>query len=114
LYPAYFLMRRLGNKILFIVGWLLSPLTWWNDAVLNIPLAYFLANLVAYFMPKLFMSSLIIFYWLTNLAGVALMHLSSRDSLKGKKKGLKIILTLFFYSLAIYILAKKRFIRPIF
>ena len=26
--------------LLLAVGWLLSPLCWWNDLVINLPLAY--------------------------------------------------------------------------
>ncbi|MEB3104243.1 MAG: hypothetical protein VKN17_00515, partial [Cyanobacteriota bacterium] len=37
---------RLRAVVLIGVGWLLSPLCWWNDLVINLPLAYGFARLV--------------------------------------------------------------------
>jgi len=34
---------------LIVVGWILSPLTFWNDAVVNIPITYLCASVVALF-----------------------------------------------------------------
>lgn len=29
--------RRLFKAFIFFIGWILSPLTWWNDAFVNMP-----------------------------------------------------------------------------
>lgn len=57
------------------VGFLLSPLSWWNDLLINIPLAYFLASPLGLINRKIFIVGFVGFYWLTNLLGFVLMHL---------------------------------------
>ncbi len=56
------------------VGYILSPLSWWNDAFVNIPIAYVFASLVALFWPSEFLASLVLGYWLTNNVGLNLLH----------------------------------------
>lgn len=58
---------------LVVVGWILSPLTFWNDAVVNIPIAYVCASAAALFGQKLFLPALLISYWMTNLVGLVMM-----------------------------------------
>lgn len=58
---------------LIVVGWILSPLTFWNDAVVNIPIAYLCASVVALFGERLFLPALIVSYWMTNLIGLFMM-----------------------------------------
>lgn len=53
---------------------MLSPLSWWNDLLVNVPLAFGFAWLVALIAPKAFMTAAVIGYWLTNVAGFLLMH----------------------------------------
>lgn len=56
------------------VGYLLSPLSWWNDLVVNIPLAYLFAWLVGIVVRGHFLALMIIGYWITNVAGFVMMH----------------------------------------
>jgi len=73
-------MRRKGlNIIIITLGYLLSPLSWWNDLILNIPLAYGFAFLFGLISKNLFYPMMIVGYWLTNIVGLILMH-------KGAKK----------------------------
>ncbi|MEI8176978.1 MAG: hypothetical protein WCG78_08940 [Candidatus Omnitrophota bacterium] len=69
--------KKICYSILFFLGWLLSPLTWWNDAFINIPLAYIAASLVAKTAQRAFLPAFLISYWVTNILGMALMHLSA-------------------------------------
>ena len=62
--------------LLFTVGYLLSPLSWWNDLYLNFPIAYCLAWLVSLIDKQFFTVALIGFYWLTNIVGLMLLHKS--------------------------------------
>ena len=39
--------RKLGGSVLAFVGFMLSPLSWWNDAFVNIPLALLFAWLMS-------------------------------------------------------------------
>jgi hypothetical protein len=57
-----------------IVGYLLSPLSWWNDLLVNIPIAYLFACLVRLIISGYFLPSMIVGYWMTNVAGFVMMH----------------------------------------
>lgn len=59
---------------LTVVGFLLSPLSWWNDLVVNWPLAYAVAYLVAKINQSFFLTALLLTYWLTNLLGLIMFH----------------------------------------
>lgn len=69
------------HSIVATVGFLLSPLSWWNDLFINVPLSYGFAWCVGRFL-LLFMTvnkSLYVFlfvvgYWLTNLAGLFMLE----------------------------------------
>jgi hypothetical protein len=56
------------------VGWLLSPLCWWNDLLINLPLALGFARLVSLLNPSWLLPALVSGYWLTNMAGILLMQ----------------------------------------
>jgi len=66
--------RSLLNIILVTAGFILSPLTWWNDLLINIPLAYFFSLPFSLLDETLFLPGFIVGYWLTNLLGFLLMH----------------------------------------
>lgn len=66
-------LRRAAGAFIFLVGYLLSPLTWWNDLLVNLPLAWALASAVSWASPRLFAPALVVAYWLTNLLGLLLM-----------------------------------------
>jgi hypothetical protein len=66
--------RKLSGSVLTLVGYLLSPLSWWNDLVVNVPIALVFAWIISLFYKEAFTPSVIIGYWLTNVAGFVLMH----------------------------------------
>jgi hypothetical protein len=72
--------RAHGGAIAFI-GFMLSPLSWWNDAFINLPLAYGFASLVSLVYGPAFEASWIAGYWLTNVAGFVLLHKGGRKLL---------------------------------
>ncbi|MDO8624516.1 MAG: hypothetical protein Q7R47_00380 [Candidatus Diapherotrites archaeon] len=65
---------ELIHGTLATVGFLLSPLSWWNDLVVNIPLAYAAASLVAVLGKSLFLPAFVLAYWATNVLGILLLH----------------------------------------
>ena len=65
---------QLRALLLLAVGWLLSPLCWWNDLVINLPLAWGFARLLQLWHPEWFSAGLVIGYWLSNVLGVVLMQ----------------------------------------
>jgi len=66
--------KSVQSGILAIIGFILSPLSWWNDPIVNIPLAYLFSIPFTMISDRLFLPSLIAGYWLTNVAGLLLIH----------------------------------------
>jgi hypothetical protein len=99
--------KRLIGGILFTVGFILSPLTWWNDIVINLPLSYVLAQLLKLIDQSIFNISFIIIYWMTNLSGLLLMHYGGKLSLdreSTENRLIKFLLVSAFYTLLIFVL----------
>jgi hypothetical protein len=109
--------RKISGGFLATIGYLLSPLSWWNDAFINIPLALAFAWLVSFFYKPAFTASLIIGYWLTNVLGFVLMHKGARQMLSEKPPKLRrelwvdVIVSLV-YTAVIVILIKLGILKP--
>ena len=71
--------RKIKAGILTTIGYILSPLSWWNDLFINIPLAYGFGFLFGLISQKLFLPMMILGYWITNILGVILMHYGIKD-----------------------------------
>ncbi|MBD2654255.1 hypothetical protein H6G45_12340 [Synechocystis sp. FACHB-383] len=67
-------LNRLGGLLLLLVGFLLSPLCWWNDLVINLPLAYAFGYVCDLFVNGSLLPGAIAGYWLSNLGGILLMQ----------------------------------------
>jgi hypothetical protein len=116
---------RVGSKQkvqggwLAFIGFMLSPLSWWNDAFVNLPLAAGFAWLVARIHPAAFSPALIIGYWLTNILGFVLMHKGAKKLLNREEKPYsrrdfaKDIGVSLLYNLLIVVLVQLRILRPI-
>jgi hypothetical protein len=78
--------RKIGGGVLALVGYLLSPLSWWNDLFINVPLALAFAWVVSFFYRPLFEPCLIVGYWLTNVLGFVLMHKGAQTALSEKRQ----------------------------
>lgn len=76
---------KIKSSIIFIIGYALSPLSWWNDLLINIPLAYMMVFWVSIFSDSLFLPAMIFAYWVTNLLGMVIMQYGAFD-LFGKVK----------------------------
>mgnify|MGYP001810130825 FL=1 len=70
---------QLKVLLLLAVGWLLSPFCWWNDLVINLPLAYGFGWLLKLCNPTWFVPGLVAGYWLSNVAGIVLMQSSALE-----------------------------------
>ena len=102
-----------------LVGYMLSPLSWWNDMFVNVPLALVFAWLVSAFYKPAFTSSLVFGYWLTNVLGFILLHKGAQQAL-GKETGkysrrdlLRDIVVSLLYTLVIVMLVKFGVLKPI-
>jgi hypothetical protein len=78
--------RKVTGGVLAVVGFMLSPLSWWNDLLVNVPLAVAFAWIVSLFYKPAFEWSLIIGYWLTNIVGMIMMHKGAQKLLTEKEK----------------------------
>src|SRR5215471_19985763 len=78
--------RKVTGGFLAVIGFMLSPLSWWNDLFVNVPLAIAFAWVVSLFNKAAFEWSLIIGYWLTNIAGMFLMHKGAQKLLTDTDK----------------------------
>jgi len=80
-HPRYIIKHAVS----FFVGFILSPLSWWNDLFVNVPLAWAMTwpalKLTSYIFPvskNFFLTAFILNYWITNIVGMAMMHWSGK------------------------------------
>jgi len=66
--------RKLRDIALVTIGFILSPLSWWNDMVINVPLAYIFSLPFSLIDQRLFLPGFILGYWLSNLLGFLMLH----------------------------------------
>lgn len=104
---------QLRALVLLALGWLLSPLCWWNDLVINLPVAWVVARALAFWHPAWFTPGLVIGYWLSNVAGILLMQSSAMEVFRDgdqprepRRELLVGLATSTAYSLAVFALVK--------
>ena len=78
--------KKVRGGFFLVVGYLLSPLCWWNDLLFNLPIAYGFGYMCSLFSPKLLIPCSIIGYWLSNVVGILLMQLGSVDVFQNQQK----------------------------
>jgi len=118
--------RKISGGILGFIGFMLSPLSWWNDAVVNLPLALIFASIVGVFYRPVadqgstaFNATVILGYWLTNILGFVLLHkgarkvLSDADLKYSRRAFLKDIGISLVYTCLIVVLIKLGILKPI-
>ncbi len=107
--------------ILWLIGFMLSPLSWWNDLFVNIPLALGFAWLVALAYRPAFAAALILGYGLTNVLGFVLMHKGAQQMLArgeppvrySRREVVKDLLISLLYTLLMVALLKFKIIQPL-
>jgi hypothetical protein len=111
--------RKTTGGFMAFIGFMLSPLSWWNDLFVNIPLATVFAWLVSAFYKPAFYPSLFLGYWLTNVLGFVLMHKGAQNILgrHEKKSFRRELLTdigiSLLYTAVIFALVKFGVLKPI-
>src|SRR5438874_13309522 len=78
--------RKLSGGAVAFIGFMLSPLSWWNDLFVNVPIALAFAWVISLFYKPAFEASLIVGYWLTNILGFVLMHKGAQSMVSEKAK----------------------------
>jgi len=109
-------LRRAWGALIFLTGYLLSPLTWWNDALVNLPIAWTVASAVSWLLPPLFIPALVAAYWGTNLLGLLMMGAGGLEA-AGSRRRLKVSRPLLLgsaaYTLLIVVLVWLGWVRPL-
>lgn len=100
------MFKKLRGGFLLGIGYMLSPLSWWNDLFFNLPIAYAFGYLFNWFTPDLFLPMTIVGYWLSNIAGILMMQFGAVDVFidKPKERNLKKDLLFGFASSTVYTL----------
>ncbi len=78
--------QKIKGGIFLAVGYLLSPLCWWNDLIINLPIAYGFGYVVSLWQADWFFPAAIAGYWLSNLVGIVMMQMGAKDVLQNTVK----------------------------
>jgi hypothetical protein len=102
------------------VGFMLSPLSWWNDAFVNFPLAIGFGWLVALVYKPAFEPAVVFGYWLTNVLGLVLLHKGAKKAMHSQQerpytaKSLARDMAIsLIYTLVIVLLLKLKVLQPV-
>ena len=80
------MLKKLGGGILVIIGYMLSPLSWWNDLFFNLPIAYLFGYIFSLFDANLFVPFTIIGYWMSNVLGILMMQFGVTEVFRQQEK----------------------------
>ncbi len=80
------MLKKLRGGFLLVLGFLLSPLSFWNDLFFNLPIAYCFGYICSLLNPNLLLPCSIAGYWLSNIAGILLMQVGAVDVFQGQPK----------------------------
>lgn len=80
------MLKKLRGGFFLVIGYLLSPLCWWNDLFFNLPIAYFFGYVCSWFSPNLLLPCSIVGYWVSNIAGILLMQFGTVDIFQEQPK----------------------------
>jgi hypothetical protein len=111
--------RKVTGGVVAFVGFMLSPLSWWNDLFVNVPLALVFASVVSFFYRPAFEASAIVGYWLTNVVGLVLLQkggeqmLSKHDKPYSRRALLRDVGISLIYTLVIVLLLRLDILKPI-
>ncbi len=84
--------RRGVYALAVLVGYVLSPLSWWNDAVVNIPMSLLLGGAIHRLLGLPLDISVAAAYTATNIAGVALLAIGGSGLLGASKRNMAMAL----------------------
>jgi len=109
---------KLKGGIIASIGYILSPLSWWNDVFVNIPIAYVIASLISIVYREAFTPAFIASYLMTNVVGLLMMHYGVEDAVKGRviltrKTVIRYIIVSTVYTLLVSVLALYGIILPL-
>ena len=77
---------KVGGGVIGFVGFMLSPLSWWNDAFINLPIAIGFGWIIGRFHERAFAPAVVLGYWLTNIVGLVLLHKGVQQAARAADK----------------------------
>ncbi|MGI0486762.1 hypothetical protein ACN4EK_15080 [Pantanalinema rosaneae CENA516] len=72
-------LKKLRGGAIVGIGYMLSPLSWWNDLFFNLPIALVFGYAVGWINPDWFLPGTIVGYWLSNVLGILMMQFGAMD-----------------------------------
>jgi hypothetical protein len=72
-------LKKIRGGFFLVIGYLLSPLSWWNDLFFNMPVAYGFGYLCSLLDARLLVPCSIVGYWISNVLGIVLMQAGVMD-----------------------------------
>ena len=100
------LLKNLRGGALMSIGYMLSPLSWWNDIFFNLPIALVFGYGISWIKPDWFLPGTIIGYWLSNVLGMVMMQFGAVDMfVADEKRNTKRDLLIGFGSATLYTVA---------
>lgn len=79
-------LKRLRGGALTGIGYMLSPLSWWNDLFFNLPIALVFGYGVSWISQDWFLPGTIVGYWLSNVLGIVMMQFGAMDMFLAEEK----------------------------
>ena len=61
------------------IGYMLSPLSWWNDLFFNLPIALVFGYGTSWINPHWFIPGTVVGYWLSNVLGMIMIQFGAID-----------------------------------
>lgn len=80
------LLKKLRGGAMVGIGYMLSPLSWWNDLFFNLPIALVFGYALGWFNPDWFLPGTLVGYWLSNVLGILMMQFGAMDMLVSEEK----------------------------
>lgn len=80
------LIKKVRGGLFVAIGYLLSPLCWWNDLIFNLPIAYAVGVICNAVIPHSFFGGAIAGYWLSNVVGILMMQFGTAEMIKQEEK----------------------------
>ena len=112
--------RKMQGGVLGLIGFMLSPLSWWNDLFVNIPIAVAFGWIISLVYRPAFEVAVIVGYWLTNVLGLVLMQKGAQRIVAdqpprpySRRDLLKDLVISLLYTLLILVLVKLGWIQPV-
>jgi hypothetical protein len=73
------MLKKLWNSFIVGLGYMLSPLSWWNDLFFNLPIAYGFGYGISWIDSSWFLPGTVVGYWLSNVLGILMMQWGVTD-----------------------------------